>query len=107
LAYSFDLTRGECSLNFEWIKKQWSLPEFHAMQSRLDPKSSRPVVEFLEGRSLLSGFKPLVPSGLRPAMIGQIDRTTEPGNNISNVASFAPESSMIPIGVLKSVSATR
>jgi len=32
---------------------------------------------------------------------------TEPGNNISTVASFAPESSMIPIGVLKSVSATR
>jgi len=75
LAYSFDLTRGECSLCFEWIKKQWSLPEFHAMQSRLDPKSSRPVVEFLEGRSLLSGFKPLVPSGLRPAMIGEIHRT--------------------------------
>src|SRR5208337_4415284 len=34
-----------------------------------------PVVEFLEGRSLLSGFKPLVPSGLRPAMIGEIHRT--------------------------------
>jgi len=31
---------------------------------------------------------------------------TQPGNNISTVASFAPESSMIPIGVLKSVSAT-
>ena len=45
------------------------------MQSRLDPKSSRPTVEVLEGRSLLSGFKPLVPSGLRPAMIGQVHPT--------------------------------
>src|SRR5271157_655773 len=75
LAYSFDLTRGECSLYFEWIKKQWSLPEFHAMQSRLHLKSSRAVVEVLEGRSLLSGFKPLVPSGLRPAMIGPVNPT--------------------------------
>jgi len=32
---------------------------------------------------------------------------TQPGNTISTVASFAPESSMIPIGVPKSVSATR
>ncbi len=32
---------------------------------------------------------------------------TQPGNNISTVASFAPGSSMIPIGVLKSVTAKR
>ena len=32
---------------------------------------------------------------------------TQPGNNIANVASFAPGSSMIPIGVLKSVTAKR
>ena len=32
---------------------------------------------------------------------------TQPGNNISNVVSFAPGSSMIPIGVLKSVAAKR
>jgi hypothetical protein len=42
------------------------------MQSRLHPKSSLPVVEFLEGRSLMSGFKSLVPSGFRTAMIGQV-----------------------------------
>jgi len=32
---------------------------------------------------------------------------TQPGNSISTVASFAPATSMIPIGVLKSVAATR
>ena len=32
---------------------------------------------------------------------------TQPGDNLSNVASFAPAASMIPIGVLKSVAATR
>jgi hypothetical protein len=32
---------------------------------------------------------------------------TQPGTDISTVASFAPESSMIPIGVLKNVAVTR
>ena len=45
------------------------------MQFRLDLKSSRPVVEFLEARSLLSGFKPLSRSALSSAMIGQVHPT--------------------------------
>ena len=31
---------------------------------------------------------------------------TQPGNDITTVADFAPETSMIPIGVLRSVKAT-
>jgi hypothetical protein len=72
---SFHLNRGKCSVYFEWIKQQWSLPEFPAMQSHPDPKSSRPVVELLEERSLLSGFKPLAAASLSPAMIGQVHPT--------------------------------
>jgi hypothetical protein len=45
------------------------------MQFHLDLKSSRPVVEFLEARSLLSGFKPLSRSALSSAMIGQVHPT--------------------------------
>ncbi len=45
------------------------------MQSRLGPRSSRPVVEFLEMRSLMSGFQSLIPASLRPAMIGQVRPT--------------------------------
>jgi hypothetical protein len=45
------------------------------MQFRLDLKSSRPVVEFLEARSLLSGFKPLSRSALNSAMIGEVHPT--------------------------------
>ncbi len=45
------------------------------MQSRLGSKSSRPVVEFLEGRSLMSGLEPLASAGLRPAVIGQAHPT--------------------------------
>ncbi len=90
------------------------------MQSRLGPKLSRPVVEFLEGRSFLSGFKPLVPAGLRPAMIGQVHATiaTDPagiaaiksaleGGMGSEWVALIRAAVKIPIGVLKSVSATR
>ncbi|MGA8346771.1 MAG: hypothetical protein WB773_03030 [Isosphaeraceae bacterium] len=45
------------------------------MQFRPNLKSSRPVVEFLEARSLLSGFKPLSRSALSSAMIGQVHPT--------------------------------
>ena len=45
------------------------------MQFHLDLKSSRPVVEFLEARSLLSGFKPLSRPALSSAMIGQVHPT--------------------------------
>ena len=45
------------------------------MQSRSDANSSRPVVEFLERRSLLSGLSPLIRPALSSAMIGQVHRT--------------------------------
>jgi hypothetical protein len=42
------------------------------MQSRLNVYSSRPVVESLEGRSLMSGLSPLNHRALGPAMIGHV-----------------------------------
>lgn len=41
------------------------------MHSRPERKSSRPAVESLEGRALLSGLKPFVSGGPRSALIGQ------------------------------------
>ena len=45
------------------------------MQGRLDPKSSRPIVEFLETRSLMSGFGSLIQPVHTPALIGPVHPT--------------------------------